>query len=106
MSASSHDSLFDCEPHAPRPAGAPRERRRELRDGPQAVVHLTVETRELGGRVENLSRGGVLFFSEGDLRVSVEIEEHGTRRRTEGRLVRAQRLHGGVIGWAVEFDRA
>jgi hypothetical protein len=36
--------------------------------------------------------------------VRVEIEDGGTTQRRTGRLVRAQRMRGDSIGWAVEFD--
>ncbi len=51
-----------------------------------------------------MSQSGVLFFSEGDLRVTIEVDENGTTKRRTGRLVRAQRMRGDRFGWAVEFD--
>jgi hypothetical protein len=51
-----------------------------------------------------VSGTGILFFSEGDLRVTIEVEEAGTTTRRPGRLVRAQRMRGDRFGWAVEFD--
>jgi hypothetical protein len=82
------------------------ERRRTRRLAARGHVKLTVETRELEGRADNISQTGVLFFSEGDLRVSVEIEDKGETRTLRGRLVRAQRMRGQSFGWAVEFDPA
>jgi hypothetical protein len=67
-------------------------------------VRLVVETRELDGEADNVSKTGVLFFSEGELRVTVEIEADGATRRIPGRVVRAQRMQGAHVGWAVEFD--
>ena len=80
------------------------DRRRNRRQVTQGTVRLTVETPELVGRADNVSQTGVLFFSEGPMRVTVEIEEHGVKTRRAGRLVRAQRMSGENIGWAVEFD--
>jgi hypothetical protein len=80
------------------------ERRRARRQTNRARVRLTVDTTVLEGRCENVSQSGALLFTEGDLRVTLEIEDvDGTRKRT-GRLVRAQRMRGDRFGWAVEFD--
>jgi hypothetical protein len=88
------------------PGCTPRARRSTSSDSPrhQATIRLVLDTRELGGRAENLSSSGVLFFSEGDLRVTVEVDEQGQKLVREGRLVRAQRMRDGRLGWAVEFD--
>jgi hypothetical protein len=80
------------------------DRRRHNRRTAQAKVRLSVDTNEVEGHVENISRSGLLFFSEGDLRVSVQIEEDGKTTMRSGRLVRAQRMRGDSLGWAVEFD--
>ena len=80
------------------------ERRRARRQTERGRVKLIVETRELEGRADNVSGTGILFFSEGDLRVTIEVEEAGTTTRRPGRLVRAQRMRGDRFGWAVEFD--
>ena len=80
------------------------ERRRARRLTNRGRVKLTIDTKELEGRADNVSQSGVLFFSEGDLRVTVEVEENGTVKRRPGRLVRAQRMRGDRFGWAVEFD--
>ena len=82
------------------------ERRRARRLTNRGRVKLSLVTHELEGRAENVSQSGVLFFSEGDLRVSVEVEENGTTRQRTGRLVRVQRMRGDRFGWAVEFDPA
>jgi hypothetical protein len=87
-----------------KPAMQTSERRRHQRRASQSKVRLTVESREIEGQVENISRSGLLFFSEGDLRVSVQIEENGATSKRTGRLVRAQRMRGESFGWAVEFD--
>lgn len=82
------------------------ERRRARRLTNRSRVKLSIVTRDLEGRAENVSQSGVLFFSDGDLRVTVEVEENGTTRERTGRLVRAQRMRGDRFGWAVEFDAA
>lgn len=81
------------------------ERRRNRRQPVRGQVKLKVETKELAGRADNVSPTGVLFFSQGDLRVTVEITEGDEVRKLHGRLVRAQRMRGDNFGWAVEFDR-
>ena len=82
------------------------ERRRQRRATNRGNVRLQIETQELEGHADNVSPTGVLFFSEGDLRVTVEIDEDGKSRKVTGRLVRAQRMRGDSFGWAVEFDPA
>jgi hypothetical protein len=88
----------------PRPHSATDERRAAEREGSNASLRLTVDTLDLEGTTENISGVGVLFFSEGCLRVSVEIEEGGRRRVRKGRLVRVQRMSLENTGFAVEFD--
>lgn len=80
------------------------ERRRARRLTNRGRVKLSIETQDLEGRVENVSQSGVLFFSEGDLHVMIEVEENGVMKCRPGRLVRAQRMRGDRFGWAVEFD--
>jgi hypothetical protein len=82
------------------------DRRRDPRKEIRARVRMRVDTSELGGDAANVSSGGILFFSHGDLRVTLTIEENGSRVLRSGRLVRAQRIRGAQIGWAVEFDDA
>ena len=80
------------------------ERRRNRRRASQGHVRLTLEAPAIDGQIENLSQSGLLFFSEGDVRIRVEIDENGTKRQRTGRLVRSQRMRGESFGWAVEFD--
>jgi len=80
------------------------ERRRHNRRSTQGNVQLTVDTEQVDGHVENISRSGVLFFSDGDLRVTVRVDMEGESTLRTGRLVRAQRMRGDSFGWAVEFD--
>ena len=60
-----------------------------------------MQTSELTGMTENISGVGVLFFTQGSLRVQVELEDGMVRT---GRLVRVQRLSLEDTGIAVEFD--
>jgi len=69
-------------------------------------VRLQILAASIDGLVENVSASGLLFFSDGDLRVEVEVEEDGRVQRRTGRLVRVQRMRGESLGWAVEFDAA
>ncbi len=80
------------------------DRRRHLRVPTRGNVRITIETRELTGRADNVSQNGVLFFSDADLRVMVQVGEGEDQRSIPGRLVRAQRMRGDHFGWAVEFD--
>ena len=80
------------------------DRRRHRRRSPQAKVRLTVEPATIAGEVDNLSRSGILFYAEGSLQVTLEIEEDGQKTTRTGRIVRAQRIRGSTFGWAIEFD--
>ncbi len=80
------------------------DRRRHLRVPTRGMVKVVIETRELSGRADNVSQNGVLFFSDSDLRVTVQVGEGTEERSIPGRLVRAQRMRGDHFGWAVEFD--
>jgi hypothetical protein len=80
------------------------DRRRNLRVPSRGLVRVVIETRELSGRADNVSQNGVLFFSDSDLRVTVQVGEGTEARSIPGRLVRAQRMRGDHFGWAVEFD--
>ena len=80
------------------------ERRKNRRATNRGTVKLKIQNQELAGHADNVSPTGVLFFSEGDLRVSVELEDANGTRTVSGRLVRAQRMRGNSFGWAVEFD--
>ena len=80
------------------------ERRNNLRRPERGSVRLVVETPSIEGRAENVSPTGILFHSDGELKVSVEVEEDGVAIRRTGRLVRVQRMRGERFGWAIEFD--
>lgn len=81
------------------------DRRKSDRQAAQNEVRMLLETTDLAGPAENISSTGVMFFSDEQLRVSVEIDENGTTTQRSGRLVRAQRMQGDSVAWAVEFDR-
>lgn len=83
---------------------AAAERRHGARRASTARVRLEVDTRTLEGQAENVSQTGVLFSTPENLRLVVEIDEGGRVTRRAGRLVRAQVIAPGRIGWAVEFD--
>ena len=95
------DSLPENEHSNPTATG---ERRMEPRIDSNLALRLKVEPCSLEGVTENVSGIGVLFFAEGDLRVSVELEEDGSRVIRTGRLVRVQRMSLENTGFAVEFD--
>jgi hypothetical protein len=80
------------------------ERRVMERDTVNNELRLTIETDGLDGVTENISGIGVLFFTDGDLRVSVELDQDGVRKKRMGRLVRVQRMSHDNTGFAVEFD--
>ena len=79
-------------------------RRRARRSQVNGAVRLMVDTQDLMGEADNLSRSGILFFTEGDLRVELEIESDGEVMKKTGRLVRCERIHDARRGWAVEFE--
>ena len=80
------------------------DRRQSERKRAHGAVHMVLETKELSGRAQNVSQTGLLFFSDDPLRVRVSIQEHGVERELTGRLVRAQRMKGDELGWAIEID--
>jgi hypothetical protein len=94
----------DERPDDPRAAATAGERRAANRRAERGTVRLTVQTKAIDGEAENVSPTGILFLSDADVRVSVEVEDDGVAVRRSGRLVRVQRLRGGRSGWAVEFD--
>ena len=92
-------------PQDPPQSGATAsDRRTDKRRRSVGKVGLRIEASELEGEMDNTSPSGVLFFTAADLRVSVQFEEHGQPVVRSGRLVRAQRVRAGHVGWAIEFD--
>jgi hypothetical protein len=80
------------------------ERRRSKRHQVSGKVSLNLKTVAVEGLSENLSRTGILFYTDQPVRVVVEFEEEGSARRRSGTLVRCERIKGDRRGWAVEFD--
>ena len=91
-------------PRSDPPETTTAERRVARRVASQSQIKLTLDTLEITGTAENLSQTGALFYSEGVLRVTVEIDDNGQRTTRRGRLVRAQRMRAEQMGWAIEFD--
>lgn len=90
------------------PENAPRastaDRRTDNRRSAQGAVRLTLAATELCGEIDNISKSGMLFFTDGELRVRVEYQEEGVTRQRSARLVRVQRMRADHTGWAIEFD--
>lgn len=80
------------------------DQRRTDRRALDAEVTLRLETSALAGQSDNISRAGILFYSDQALRVSVEVQEAGATRTYRGRLIRLQRISDESTGLAVEFD--
>ena len=68
-------------------------------------MQVSIDTTALKGVANNLSKTGILFFTDGELRVTVEIVGGGETKQLSGSLVRCERIKGDHRGWAVEFDR-
>lgn len=80
------------------------DQRRTNRKAHEAPVTLSIETHALQGLSDNISRAGVLLYSDQPIRVKVEVAEAGGARTYTGRLIRVQRISDASIGLAVEFD--
>ena len=87
-----------------KPQDPASDRRTNKRRHSAGKVGLRIEAAELEGELDNISPNGVLFFTAADLRVRVQLEENGQPVVRSGRLVRAQRVRPGHVGWAIEFD--
>lgn len=81
------------------------DRRRAARREMKSAVSVQLDTTQLHGVADNLSKTGILFFTEGDLRVTVSlVGEDGETKQYTGQLVRCERIQAGRRGWAVEFE--
>jgi hypothetical protein len=80
------------------------DQRRTSRKVLDAEVKMRLETGTLVGQSDNISRAGILFYSEQPIRVTVEVVEPSGPRTYRGRLIRLQRLGEASTGLAVEFD--
>ena len=89
---------------APEPDTRTTDRRSERRRPAAARARIVLAAGTFEGSVDNLSKTGALVFTEGELRVDVELEEDGRKVTRRGRLVRLQRVRADHVGWAVEFD--
>jgi len=81
------------------------ERRLSQRNSSDSKVRVTFEAQEFEGLANNLSKTGVLFFTDEPVRVKIAIEQNGETEEFEGCLVRCDRIKGDHRGWAVEFDQ-
>jgi len=78
--------------------------RKDPRQPHKANVVLRPLDLPIEGLSENLSPEGIMFYTDQELRVSVEFEgPDGPQKRT-GRVVRVTRVSAGETGMAVEFD--
>ena len=80
------------------------DQRRSDRRAHEAPVSIQLETRSLAGQTDNISRAGLLFFTEEPIRITLEVGEPGARRTYHGRLIRLQRMSEASTGLAIEFD--
>lgn len=80
------------------------DQRRMDRKVLEAEVTLRLETSALKGQSDNISRAGILFYSDQPIRVSIEVQEANGPRTYQGRLIRLQRISDSSTGLAVEFD--
>ncbi len=88
------------------PLNSTAEQRRADRDELEAPIRMRLETDYIAGQSDNISRVGLMFFTDEPLRVSVEVTEKGERKTYRGRLVRVQRMNETNTGLAIEFDEA
>ena len=80
------------------------DQRRTNRRALEARVDMRIETSALTGQSDNISRAGLLFYSEQPIRVAVEVAEENGSRTYHGRLIRLQRISDSSTGLAIEFD--
>ncbi len=79
------------------------ERRRARRLAANAHIRVHIEPCDADGHSENLSQHDMLFLTDEDVRVTIEIEDDGVVKSTPGRLVRLEPTEDGGSGWAIEF---
>ena len=78
-------------------------RRHERRSLDSALV-LELNTDSLDGMADNLSRVGMMLYTDQPLKVTVRIEGFRGGHPVTGRLVRLQRMDDTYSGVAIEFD--
>ncbi len=81
-------------------AGARRHERRSL----DSALVLELNTDSLDGMADNVSRVGMMLYTDQPLRVTVRIEGFRGGRPVTGRLARLQRMDDTYSGVAIEFD--
>ena len=80
------------------------DQRRTDRRALEAGVTMHLETSVLVGQADNISRAGILFYSDQPVRVTIELAEPSGTRTYHGHLIRLQRMSEASTGLAVEFD--
>jgi len=80
------------------------DQRRTDRRALEAGVTMRLETSQLMGQSDNISRAGILFYSDQPVRVTIELSDPSGPRTYRGRLIRLQRMSESNTGLAVEFD--
>lgn len=80
------------------------DRRQNARRAVVAQVKMSLDQPQIEGVTDNISRVGLLFFSQEPVRVTVEVVEEDGVKTYAGRLVRAQRMKETSTGFAIEFD--
>ena len=80
------------------------DQRRSDRKALEAPVSIRLETSTLSGQTDNISRAGLLFFTDEPIRVTLEVVEASGKRTFHGRLIRLQRMSEASTGLAIEFD--
>ena len=80
------------------------DQRRTDRRALEAGVTMRLETSQLVGQSDNISRAGILFYSDQPVRVTIELSDPSGPRTYHGRLIRLQRMSESNTGLAVEFD--
>lgn len=80
------------------------DQRRDSREALEAQVTMRIETVTAQGQSDNVSRAGILFYTDEPIRVSIEVSGPSGPRVHNGRLIRLQRISESNTGMAVEFD--
>lgn len=78
--------------------------RRFERRSIDSPLSIQVETTAIEGMADNLSRVGLMLYTDESLQVTVQIDGFQGGRPLKGRLVRLQRMDESTTGIAIEFD--
>lgn len=103
----SQDPTASAAPPSDAPAIAPAESssvRRHARRALESPLSIEVDTHALEGMADNLSRVGLMLYTDQPLRVTVRIDGFRDGQPLQGRLVRLQRMDEDTTGLAIEFD--